>query len=181
MRGRQNGRNKNFDGTIVREKLDTEGKGIEDNAEQKINDLGKRFEQDKEKLEKEYEAIANDSALGRSEKIAQLRELKNAVENLKKEYEEQVSEQVEELKEEHDEVVEVLEKGVEEAQEQENRLRGIRLEAGSMDGSAAADEAAKVRDSFESTKKEHIEAMSLKMEQLRIQQRTMRASKLSGK
>ncbi len=171
--GRQRGRNRSFDGTILK----NESNDIQFEIQEK-HELGEKFETDKITLEEQIDAIAA-SNLAPEEKRAQLEKLREALENLKKEYEEQVTEKVEELEEESKEVMEEMQEAADELKEQEDSLRSIKLKAGSMDGSAAADAAAEKREKFEQMKEEATRELELKMQRLQEQQRNMRAQKLS--
>lgn len=174
LHGRQRGRNKSLDGTI----LQNENNDIHSEIKEK-NELGEKFEADKATLEAQIDAVEA-SDLAPREKKAQLMKLREAVEKLKKEYEEQVTEKVEELKEEAESVMEEMQEAADKLKKQEDSLRNIKLEAGSMDGSAAADAAAEKREKFEQMKEEATRELELKMQRLQEQQRNMRAQNLRG-
>lgn len=173
LHGRQRGRNKSLDGTI----LQNENNDIHSEIKEK-NELGEKFEADKATLEAQIDAVEA-SDLAPREKKAQLMKLREAVEKLKKEYEEQVTEKVEELKEEAESVMEEMQEAADKLKKQEDSLRNIKLEAGSMDGSAA-DAAAEKREKFEQMKEEATRELELKMQRLQEQQRNMRAQNLRG-
>lgn len=140
-------------------------------------DLGEKFEIDKRAIEEKIDEIEA-SDLPAKEKRKQLQSLKEELEKNKKDYEEKVSELAEELLEKGQEEVDQMTESIEKLTEQEDSLREVKSESGEMDLSGAADAASERKKQFEKNKEEAIRNLDLKIQQLQIQQRNMRANRL---
>ena len=98
----------------------------------KLKELGEKLVSDKNKIEAEIDKIMN-SKIKAEDKVALLRELREAVEKLQEQYDREVEEERERIQEETQENIEVINSAVEELQEKEDSLRNITMDAGTVD------------------------------------------------
>lgn len=173
--GKQLGRNKVLDGTI----LNNEQKDAAREHE-KLHELGEKFTADKDKLEDAKERVKA-SKISDSEKQNMLAELDAAIERAKEEYDEQVAELEQEQQREMQEGIDAMQEAADEAAQQADSLRNITMDAASVDASAAADAAEEKQREFEQMRDRAVEELNLKIEQANIQRRNMRASRLGGR
>lgn len=82
----------------------------------KLKELGEKLVSDKNKIEAEIDKIMN-SKIKAEDKVALLRELREAVEKLQEQYDREVEEERERIQEETQENIEVINSAVEELQE----------------------------------------------------------------
>lgn len=145
----------------------------------KLKELGEKFVSDKNKIEAEIDKIMN-AKIKAEDKVALLKELREAVEKLQEQYDREVETEQERLQEEIQENIEGMNSAAEELQEKEDSLRNITMDAGTVDTSAAADETKKKREEFEKLRDDYTEKLESQMEQAERIQREMRNRRLSG-
>lgn len=173
--GRQLGRNKSLDGTILKKES---GDQVEEGT--KLHELGAKFETDKAKLEDEIDKVQN-SKISEADKRKLIAQLNAAIEALQEQYDRDVTEEEERVQEELMEQIESMQEAADELERQAADLRGIKMEAAATDASAAADAADAQKQEFEQMKAEYVEKLNLQIEQAAIQQRNIRARRLSGR
>lgn len=175
LHGRQRGRNKPLDGTIIRNEAEEKINEI-----QKLDDFGKKFEADKVRIENMLDQIEA-SDLESKERERQKRMLQQERERLKQKYESEIVEKQDELIEETKGDIEGLEEVANKLQEQENAIREIKSESGAMDTAAAADATAARKAEVQEHAREEAQKLQMRIEQKNIQMRNMRNNRLSGR
>lgn len=173
--GKQLSRNKGLDGTII--------KGATDNLigeNSKLHELGQKLVSDKNKLENEIENVQNSKFSDDKKKVI-IEGLEEAIGIVQEQYEQDVANEELKIQAEIEEQTELMQEGADEWQQQVDSLKAVKLDEAQTDISAVVSEADAQKETFEQMKNEYIEKLNLQIEQLQIQQRMMRARKISGK
>lgn len=146
----------------------------------KLQMLGEKFEEDKEKLENEIDKVQN-SSISEEDKRALINELNMAIEMLKEQYDTEVADEEERVQNELVEQLDAMQEGANESARLAKEFRDVQMEASNTDASAAADQAEEHKREFEQMKAEYLEKQELLREQAVIQQRKMRLRRLTGR
>ena len=93
LHGRQRGKNRSLDGTIIRNESDNK---LQEGT--KLHELGKRFEADKAKLEKEITKVQN-AKISEADKKNLIAELEGGIALLQEQYDKEVAEEEAKIKE----------------------------------------------------------------------------------
>ena len=165
--GRELSRNKGLDGTIIQKECDNHLKDMDE-----IHKLGEKFEADKKKLEAEIKKVEQ-SDIKPSDKRQLILILIAAIEELKTQYDREVSAEEEKLKKSMLGQVENMQSAADELNKQATSLRNVRMDAASTDASAAADAADAKKQAIEQMKAQYLEQLNLKIQAAKIQQRNI--------
>lgn len=163
----RSGKNKTLDSAIL--KKESEDQFQEGN---KLHELGAKFESDKAELEKRIDVIRR-SNVSETHKQRIISELRAAIQALQEQYEREVTEEEARVQEELDDRIESMQEAADELERQASDLRGIRMEAASVDASAAADAAEEQKAEFDRMKAENVEQLRKMMEQAAIQRESI--------
>ena len=175
FKGRQLGRNKNLDSTILRKES-----GDQVQEGDRLHELGAKFEADKEKLEAEIDKVKT-SKISDADKQKLVAQLESAITALQEQYDREVTEEEERQQEELMEQIESMQEAADEMERQAADLRAVKMDAAATDAATAADEADERKRAFEEMKKEYTDKLNLQMQQAEIQRRNIRNRKLSGR
>lgn len=165
--GRELSRNKGLDGTIIQKEYDNHLKDLD-----AIHKLGEKFNSDKQKLEAEIEKVEQ-SNIKPSDKSQLILILNAAIEELKTQYDREVSAEEEKLKKSMLEQTENMQNAADELNKQAASLRSVRMDAASTDASVAADAADSKKQAIEQMKTEYLEQLNLRIQAAKIQQRNI--------
>ena len=174
-KGKQRGRNKSLDGTILKgEAIDLAKEG------DRLSGLAKEFAADKEKLEDAIDRVKC-SAFSDEEKRKLITELEGGIAYIQEEYDRKVTELETEQQRKFMETIETMQEAADGMQRQSEDLRAVKLDQSAADTSAAADAADEKKQAFEEMKRESLEKLNLQMQQAEIQRRNIRNRRLSGR
>lgn len=168
-------RGRSLDRGVIRAETD---KRIDEGT--KLQMLGEKFEEDKEKLENEIDKVQN-SSISEEDKRTLINELNMAIEMLKEQYDTEVADEEERVQNELVEQLDAMQEGANESARLAKEFRDVQMEASNTDASAAADQAEEHKREFEQMKAEYLEKQELLREQAVIQQRKMRLRRLTGR
>lgn len=168
-------KNHGLDGTVIK----NEAGNLIEKAD-KFHELGKKFETDKARLEEAIEKIQN-SAISDPDKKILINQLNANIEILKEQYECNVTAEEQKIQQRLIEQTESMQEAADELEQRANDLRGIKMEAASVDTTAVADAAEEQKQVFERMKEEYVEKLNLQIEQAAIQRRNIQNRKLSGR
>lgn len=153
-----------------------EGK-MEDND--RLHELGEKYVEDKKKLEDAIEQIQSSNIAG-EDKQRMIDELKTAIDALEGQYKEEVEDPEAGVRDEIEDLLDQMGQTIDEFTKQTDSLRGVKMEAASIDANSAADAGDTKKQEFEQMKAEYVEKLRLQMQQADIQQRNIRARRLRG-
>lgn len=175
LKGRQLGRNKSLDSTILKKES-----GDQVQEGDRLHELGTKFESDKGKLENEIEKVKN-SKISEADKRKLVAQLEGAIVALQEQYDREVTEEEERQQQELMGQIDAMQEAADELERQSADLRALKMEAASTDAAAAADAADDQKRAFEEMKKEYVDKLNLQMQQAEIQRRNIRNRRLSGR
>lgn len=175
LHGRQRGKNRSLDGTIIRNESDNK---LQEGT--KLHELGKRFEADKAKLEKEITKVQN-AKISEADKKNLIAELEGGIALLQEQYDKEVAEEEAKIQEELEGQIESMQEAADEFEKQADSLKNVQMDVASKDTSAAAEAAESKKKEFETMKSNYVEKLKLQMEQAETQRRNIRNRRLSGK
>ena len=175
VKGRQLGRNRNFDSTILKKES-----GDQVQEGDRLHELGTKFESDKYKLEDEIEKVKS-SKISSADKQKLVAQLEGAIIMLQDQYDREVTEEEERQQQELMDQIESMQEAADELEHEAADLRAIKMDAAATDTAAAADAADDQKRAFEEMKKEYTEKLNLQMQQAEIQRRNIRNRRLSGR
>ena len=112
LHGRQRGKNRSLDGTIIRNESDNK---LQEGT--KLHELGKRFEADKAKLEKEITKVQN-AKISEADKKNLIAELEGGIALLQEQYDKEVAEEEAKIKEELEDQIESMQEAADEFEKQ---------------------------------------------------------------
>lgn len=153
-----------------------------DERNQLINELGKKFESDKIKLENEIEKINATKVLDDKPEIRKqmVEELNIAIEKLQEQYNQEVTVAEEQLQEEIQKRIEGMDGTIEELDQQADSLREVSMDVSLTNASGAADVAENRKHELEQKRKEYVERLQHQMEQADMLRRNILARRLGG-
>lgn len=171
--GRQLGRNRSLDGTILQQEAnDQVQEGIN------LNELGKKFESDKAKLEDKIKEVQN-SRYSDVNKNKLITELENGIKKLQEQYDKEVAEKEQNVRKKLESQIESMQEAADEMERQADSLRNVHMDVTATDASAVADIAETQKQAFEDMKNKYVEKLKLQIEQAEIQKRIIRSRDLS--
>lgn len=175
IKGRQLGRNKSLDSTILKKES-----GDQVQEGDRLHELGAKFEADKGKLEEQIDKVKS-SKISKADKQRLVTQLEAAITMLQEQYDREVTEEEERQQQELMEQIESMQEAADELDHEAADLRAIKMDAAATDAAAAADAADEQKRAFEEMKKEYTEKLNLQMQQAEIQRRNIRNRRLSGR
>lgn len=143
-------------------------------------ELGVKFEADKTKLEDAIERVQA-ANIKPEDKAGMIAELNAAIDALQAQYDQDVAAEELRVQEKIEEQLEQVEQTIDELSEQADFLRDVTMDVAATDAYAAAEAADAKKQEFEQMKEEYTEKLRLQIEQAEIQQRNIRARRLSGR
>ena len=135
LHGRQRGKNRSLDGTIIRNESDNK---LQEGT--KLHELGKRFEADKAKTwERDNKSSECKNFRSRQKKL--IAELEGGIALLQEQYDKEVAEEEAKIKEELEDQIESMQEAADEFEKQADSLKNVQMDVASKDTSAAAEAA----------------------------------------